>query len=256
MADQNTILTLLQKGANLIKSRRYAEALAVFDDMLALAPKDECAWIGSALSLHQLSKYPRAIAAYDQALSLNPTNAHVWNLKGVALSRLNRYKEAIAAYDRALSINPVNIIFRNNRIAAIRDLENRNKNNPPAGNDNGAGYAGPEKNTGSRSAFDPALNPKSDVVLYRSPRDSSETGFSLSRGTDLLAHRAPDGTLYFYLYHRSLYANETNICQITSEDSARNFIRERMGRGDRCRITDPERTRILEYFPGIFGSGN
>ncbi len=256
MSDQNTLPTLLQKGVNLIKSKRYSEAIVVFDDVLALAPKDECARIGKALSLHLLGNYPEAIAAYDQVLLIDPTNAHIWNLKGVALSRLDRYKEAIVAYDWALSINSASIQFRSNWNAAFRNLEHRNNNDIPAGNDNGTGYPGQEKNTGPGSAFDPALNPGSDAALYLSPLDSPETGFSISRGTDLFAHRAPDGTVYFYLYHWSLYSNEINICQITSEDSARNFILERMGRGDRCRITDPERTRILEYFPGIFDVGN
>ena len=133
MSNPNTLPTLLQKGVNLIKSKRYAEAIAVFDDVLALAPKDECARIGKALSLHLLGDYPEAIAAYDQVLLLNPTNAHIWNLKGVALSRLNRYKEAIVAYDWALSINSVSIQFRSNWNAAFRNLENRNKDDTPPG---------------------------------------------------------------------------------------------------------------------------
>ena len=173
-----------------------------------------------------------------------------------SLQQLNNYPQAIVAYDRALSINPANIIFRNNRIAAIRDLENRNKNNPPAGNDNGIGHVKSGKYAGAGNAFDPALNPESDVALYRSPRGSPGTGFSLSRGTDLFMHRTPRGALYFYLYHWSLYANETNICQITGDDSVRNFILEHVGRRDCPKLTDRERSRILEYFPDIFGSGN
>ena len=109
----------------------------------------------------------------------------------------------------------------------------------------------PNRSSDSSEWLHLALNAKFDVALYLSSRKSSETGFSISRGTDLFAHRAPSGTLYFYLYHWSLYSNETNICQITSEDSARNFILEHMRRGNRHKITDPERIRILEYFPGI-----
>jgi len=102
----------------------------------------------------------------------------------------------------------------------------------------------------------PALNPESDIALYLSPRNSSETGLSISRGTDLLVHRAPSGTLYFYLYHWSLCSNETNICQVTSEDSARDYLLEHVRRKDLHKITDPEHIPILKYFPGIFDSGN
>ena len=252
MADPNTYLTLLQKGVDQIKTERYAEAIAVFDEVLAIVPNDKCARVGKALSLHLLGRYPEAISAYDQVLLLDPTNARIWNLKGDALSRLNQYKEAIVAYDWALSINSTSILFRNNRNAAFRNLENPNNNNPPAGNGSGAGYAGQEKKPGPGNAFDPAVNPRSDIVLFLSPRDSPETGFPVSRGTDLLVHRAPDGAVCFYLYHWSLYSNETNICQITGEDSAQNFIRERVARGDRCNISELEHTRILEFFPGIF----
>jgi len=101
-----------------------------------------------------------------------------------------------------------------------------------------------------------ALNPRSDVSLYLSPRNSSETGFSITQGTDLFVHNAPSGRLFFYLYHWSLYSNETNICQIINADSAWNFILEHMKQKYHPKITDLERSRILEYFPGIFDSEN
>jgi len=101
-----------------------------------------------------------------------------------------------------------------------------------------------------------ALNPKSDNVLYLSPRKSSETGFSISQGTDLLVHRIPSGILYFYLYHWSLCSNETRICQIISVDSARDFILERMKERDFHRIEELERIRVLECFPDIFYFGD
>jgi len=91
-----------------------------------------------------------------------------------------------------------------------------------------------------------ALNPRSDVPLYQSPRSSPETGLPVSRGTDLFVHRAPGGTLYFYLHHWSLSLNETNICQVTSADAAADFLREHTGLGEGQPMTGPGRTRVPE----------
>jgi hypothetical protein len=90
-----------------------------------------------------------------------------------------------------------------------------------------------------------ALNPKSDVSLYLSPRTTTEGG-TISRGTDLFIHRASSGTIHFYLRHWSTKQNETSILQIISEDTARDFIVES------TEIMDSERNRILEHFPDIF----
>ncbi|MGD0080905.1 MAG: hypothetical protein ABSB80_09700 [Methanoregula sp.] len=100
-----------------------------------------------------------------------------------------------------------------------------------------------------------ALNSKSDTALYLSPRNSSESGFSISRGTDLLVHRAPSGIIYFYLFDWSIKKGESNICQIISKDSAIEFIVERSIQTKNAGIADSERNRILEYFPGIFNEG-
>jgi hypothetical protein len=75
-----------------------------------------------------------------------------------------------------------------------------------------------------------ALDPATDTPLYRSPRnDPDDTGPAQKRGTDLFAHTAQSGSVYYYLWHWSRRQNETNICQLTTEDSAVQFIREQFG---------------------------
>jgi hypothetical protein len=81
-----------------------------------------------------------------------------------------------------------------------------------------------------------ALNPATDTPLIRSRRTEE-------RGTDLLAHTAPSGTLYYYLWHWSENPNETNICQLTTEDSAHAFVREQGAAPE-------EHERLREYLPG------
>ena len=75
----------------------------------------------------------------------------------------------------------------------------------------------------------PSLNPEKDAPLFKSPRYIKDIDAPADRGTDLFVHMAYDGSVYYYLYHWSVYPNEMNICQITSADSARDFILEHVG---------------------------
>lgn len=97
-----------------------------------------------------------------------------------------------------------------------------------------------------------SLNPLTDEVLCQSPRHSSDSGDRVPNGTDLLAHRAPSGTVYFYLHHWSIKRGESSLCTIIGEETAREFILERLIQTREAKITDSERDRILKYFPGIF----
>ena len=75
-----------------------------------------------------------------------------------------------------------------------------------------------------------ALDPANDTPIYRSPRNGpDENGPAHDRGTDLFAHTAKSGSVYYYLWHWSLIQNETNICQLTTEESAKLFIRDQCG---------------------------
>ncbi len=75
-----------------------------------------------------------------------------------------------------------------------------------------------------------ALDPANDTPIYRSPRNGpEENGQAFDRGTDLLAHTAPSGNVYYYLWHWSERPNETNICQLTTEESAELHIQEQCG---------------------------
>jgi hypothetical protein len=71
-----------------------------------------------------------------------------------------------------------------------------------------------------------ALDPATDTPLYRSPRELPDTSAPTERGTDILAHTAKSGNVYYYLWHWSQKPNETNICQLTTKESAKQCVRE------------------------------
>lgn len=95
-----------------------------------------------------------------------------------------------------------------------------------------------------------ALNPVTDIPLYRSPRHAPGNNARLHRGTDVFAHAAPGGSIYFYLWHWSMCDSKTDICQLTTADSAKHFIREQVC--GREVITGLEHEHLMEYLPGLY----
>jgi tetratricopeptide (TPR) repeat protein len=66
-------------------------------------PSDYCQH-GNAL--FQAGHYTQAIAAYDQAIAMNPEFYQAWNNRGSTCFRAKRYDEAIANFDRAIELKP------------------------------------------------------------------------------------------------------------------------------------------------------
>ncbi|NMB79590.1 MAG: hypothetical protein GYA23_10920 [Methanomicrobiales archaeon] len=110
----------------------------------------------------------------------------------------------------------------------------------------------PEQNPDARHAEwrTLALNPATDIPLYRSPRNSLADNSRLHRGTDLLAHKAPSTCVYYYLWHWSVCANESNICQLTSEESAVGYIRELFR--TEVVVTGLEHENLMDYLPDLY----
>ncbi|NET32379.1 MAG: tetratricopeptide repeat protein, partial [Cyanothece sp. SIO1E1] len=85
---------------------RKEEAIASYDQALAIQPDYHQAWYNRGVALSALGHKEEAITSYDQALVIQPDTHQAWNNRGVALSALGRKEEAIASYDQALAIQP------------------------------------------------------------------------------------------------------------------------------------------------------
>ncbi len=84
----------------------YEQAIADYDQALALNPEYAEAYNNRGNAYADLGDYEQAIADYDQALALNPEYAEAYNNRGVAYASLGEYEIAIADYDQAISLNP------------------------------------------------------------------------------------------------------------------------------------------------------
>jgi tetratricopeptide (TPR) repeat protein len=112
----------LEQGILLAAAQAYGEAIAAFDQALAVKQDDHGALYNKGTALSALGRNEEAIAAYDQALAIKPDDHEALNNRGTALSALGRNEEAIAAYDQALAIKPDKHKALNNKGLTLSNL--------------------------------------------------------------------------------------------------------------------------------------
>jgi Flp pilus assembly protein TadD len=93
------------KGKALSALGRHEEALACFEQALALASNDPSAsgeiLVPQGETLTAMGRHEEALACFDRALEISPFYMQAWYGKGQALSGLGRYSDALACYERA-----------------------------------------------------------------------------------------------------------------------------------------------------------
>ncbi|MGN6579869.1 MAG: tetratricopeptide repeat protein [Bordetella sp.] len=99
------VIALVNQGVRLAGQQRLDEALASFDQAIALEPGLFEAWYYRGTVLYRLGLLDEAVASYDGALALR-SDAEAFRNRGAALYDLRRLDEAVASYDRALEIKP------------------------------------------------------------------------------------------------------------------------------------------------------
>ena len=114
---------LTLKAAILKALARSAEALAVFDTLVAAQAGDAAAWYNRAVTLVELGRGDDAIADLHKAVALKPDQAEAWRMLGVIAQHRQRLDEALASYDRALAVNPQSAEVWSNRGTVLMDLK-------------------------------------------------------------------------------------------------------------------------------------
>ena len=148
-------------GNEAFKAGRYEEALALYEDALAVevtAPSVAAAEAAAALRSNRsacyaaLKKFDEALDEAQQCLALRPGWSKGHSRVGAALHGLGRHDEALAAYTEVLSLEPENklaaeastalkVAQRNARLEALIDKGAFNKKSATDG-DGGGGAAG------------------------------------------------------------------------------------------------------------------
>ena len=97
------------------RSGRFIEALASYDEALAVRPHSPEVLNSRANTLKALGRFEEAIAGYDSALAERPGFVKALNNRGNALIEMKRFEEALASFDAALAIRPHHTMDRNNK---------------------------------------------------------------------------------------------------------------------------------------------
>ena len=122
---QNTA-ALFTQGLALHQQGRFAEAKAIYDQILALDPKHFDAMHLSGVIVMQGGDNQQAVALISKAIALNPANpayAPAYNNRGLAYRALARQEAAIDNFDRALELGgPAQPEVQFNRANALRAL--------------------------------------------------------------------------------------------------------------------------------------
>ena len=119
---QKTKEQWMEEGNRLRDLKRYTEALAAYDEVLRLDPRDTDAYFYKGIALGELTQHEEELEAYEQALRLNPKNAVAYINKGTALAGLKRYEEALTAYEQAIHIDPKSAFAYVGKGAALNEL--------------------------------------------------------------------------------------------------------------------------------------
>ncbi len=97
---------LSARGNVLRRLGRLDAAHASLDRALELAPGRDDAWLNKGLACVDAGREEEALRCFDEAVARNPRSNDAWTAKGVMLWRVGRHAEAITAFDAALAADP------------------------------------------------------------------------------------------------------------------------------------------------------
>ena len=101
-------------GMALAALGRFQEAIALYEEALALDPAYAIGRNNLGNALKECGRRAEALDAYRAATALKPDYADAWNNMGLVLEALGRTDEARAAYDRVLALQPGHAGAHNN----------------------------------------------------------------------------------------------------------------------------------------------
>jgi len=97
-----TAAVFLGKGQTLLKLDKPEEAIACFDEALAIEPENTDVLVRKGAALERLQRMDEAIACYDMAIAADSSMTMAYLYKGGVYNRLERYSEALECYEQAL----------------------------------------------------------------------------------------------------------------------------------------------------------
>lgn len=96
----------LASAETLMRSRRFAEAEAVYDDIVRRAPGFAEGWNRRATVRYLRGEHAGSLADIARTLRLEPHHFGALSGRGLVLVKLGRDREALKAFEAALAVHP------------------------------------------------------------------------------------------------------------------------------------------------------
>ena len=119
LALQPDPIALNNKGSILHRTGRFDEALACYARAIAMQPHYAEAHYNRGNSQFETGQLEDALDSYDKAIAAAPQYSDAMNKRGVTLHARSQFKEAIAAFDQALMIRPDDAQALSNRSISL-----------------------------------------------------------------------------------------------------------------------------------------
>lgn len=94
------------QGCAFCEAERFEDAIAAFDQAIALDSHFCRAWNNRGNALCGLKRYSDALAAYEKAIALQPNYHQAWFNRGLLLTEMMAYGSAVESFNRAIAIHP------------------------------------------------------------------------------------------------------------------------------------------------------
>ncbi len=104
--DPGYAFALCNRGVVLARLNRFEAALDSYDRAIAVNSGDPLVLFNRGAVLRSLGRTGEALASYEQAVAVQPNYVEAYCNRGILLNELGRSEEAVASYDRAIDIHP------------------------------------------------------------------------------------------------------------------------------------------------------
>jgi tetratricopeptide (TPR) repeat protein len=95
---------LFRRALERQQNGQYSQAVAVYDDIIALDDRQASAHMGRGHALCMLGRHAEALESYDHALTIGPDLAEAHHRRSWVLFTLGRYSDALASLDRVVTL--------------------------------------------------------------------------------------------------------------------------------------------------------
>ncbi len=117
-------LQQLDQAKNLLKQKKYAAAITVYDRLLqADRGRSHLLWINRGAAWSGLKQYDQMLQSCSTATLIKPKASMGWNCRGEALYYLDRPEAAQKAFEQAIAINPEEATFWLNQSQVLARLQ-------------------------------------------------------------------------------------------------------------------------------------